>query len=142
MFSWKDLTLNLSFGYHWGGQQYNSTIIDRVEVSRGSVFYNVDRRVLTERWMKPGDVVPYKKISDFRTLWSSRFVQDDNMFALQNVSLSYRWNNRWVKQNLGMQSLTFGVNMSDLFYISTIKRERGLSYPFARQLSFDLSLVF
>lgn len=142
MFSWKDLTLNLSFGYHWGGQQYNSTIIERVEVNRSAVFYNVDKRVLTERWMKPGDVVPYKKISTLPTLWSSRFVQDDNMFALQNVSLSYRWHNRWVRQNLGMQSLTFGANMSDLFYISTIKRERGLSYPFARQLSFDLSLVF
>ena len=142
MFAWKDLTLNLSFGYHWGGQQYNSTVIDRVEVNRTSVFYNVDRRVLTERWMKPGDVVPYKKIGNYRTLWSSRFVQDDNMFSLQSVSLSYRWNNHWLKKNLGMQSMTVGANLSDLFYISTIKRERGLEYPFARQMAFDVSIVF
>ena len=142
MVSWKNLTLNLSFAYHWGGQQYNSTIVDRVEISRSQAFYNVDRRVLTERWMKPGDVVPYKKISNYSTLWSSRFVQDDNMFSLQNISLSYQWNSSWLQKNVGVQALTASANMSDVFYVSTIKRERGTNYPFARRLSFDLSIVF
>lgn len=142
LFSWKDLSLNLSFAYHWGGQQYNSTVIQRVEVSRSQVFYNVDKRVSTERWRQAGDIVPYKKIGNVDTRWSSRFVQDDNMFSLQSASLSYVWHNRWVQQHLGMQSMTLGANMTDLFYVSTIKRERGLSYPFARSVSFDLSIVF
>ena len=142
LFSWKDFTLNMSFAYHWGGQQYNSTIRDRVEVSRSQVFYNVDKRVYTERWAKPGDVVPYKKIGDLPSLWSSRFVQDDNMFSLQSVNLSYRWHNDWVRKHMRMQSIVFTANMNDVFYISTIKRERGTTYPFARQLSFDISFMF
>lgn len=142
LFQWKDLTFNMSFAYHWGGQQYNNTILERVEVDRGQVFYNVDRRVYTGRWRKPGDIVPFKKISYDPTYWSSRFVQDDNMFQLQNVSLSYRLDNAWIQKNLGMQSMTFTANMNDLFYISTIKRERGTSYPFARQMSFNVSFVF
>lgn len=142
LFSYKDLTVNLSFAYHWGGQQYNNTILNRVEVSRSQILYNVDRRVYTDRWMKPGDVVPYKKVGIFPTRMSSRFVQDDNMFSLQSVSVSYRWHSDWLRKNLKLQSVTFNANMSDLFYFSTIKRERGTSYPYSRQMLFDISFLF
>lgn len=32
-FAWKDLSVNLSFAYQWGGQQYNRTLLDKVEVT-------------------------------------------------------------------------------------------------------------
>lgn len=142
LLSWKDFSLNLSFAYHWGGQQYNTTIRDRVEVPRSDLLYNVDKRVYTDRWMKPGDIVPFKKVGIFTTLWSSRFVQDDDVFELQSVNLSYRWHSNWLQKNLRMQSILFNMNMNDVFYVSTIKRERGTSYPFARQVTFDISFTF
>ena len=51
MIRWKDFTLNVSFAYQWGGQTYNSTLIDRVEVSTGTISArNVDKRVFSDRW--------------------------------------------------------------------------------------------
>ena len=43
--TWKDLSLSMSFAYQWGGQQYNSTLKNRVEISYDEAYYNVDRRV-------------------------------------------------------------------------------------------------
>lgn len=54
IFAWKDLTINLSFAYQWGGQQYNETLLNKVEVTSEYInLNNVDRRVLEERWQKP-----------------------------------------------------------------------------------------
>ena len=148
MLQYKGLSLNLSFAYHWGGQQYNNTLLGKVEVPRSSAYQNLDRRVWHERWMEPGDLSFYKSYYNMdgeeaeATRMSSRFVQDDNMLTLQSASLQYRWTSPWVKKHLRMESLNVGVNSSDLFYISTIKRERGTSYPFSRFLSFSLSANF
>ena len=64
MVQWKDLTLNLSFAYHWGGQQYNNTLLSKVEVTRLQAYKNLDRRVWHERWMEPGDLSFYKSYYD------------------------------------------------------------------------------
>ena len=45
-------------------------------------------------------------------------------------------------KSLSLESIDFNVNMSDLFYISSIKRERGTSYPFARRMEFSIGLLF
>jgi hypothetical protein len=37
MLRWRGLTLNLSFGYHWGGKLYNTTRRDRVEVNHNTI---------------------------------------------------------------------------------------------------------
>ena len=36
-FAWKDLSVNLSFAYQWGGQQYNETLLNKVEVTNGEI---------------------------------------------------------------------------------------------------------
>lgn len=142
MFTYKNLTLNLSFGYNWGGQQYNETLINKVEVTRDDIRQNVDARVLTDRWMKPGDVKFFRKIDDRETKMTSRFVMDDNVFELQSASLQYKWAADYLKESMRVESINFGVNMSDVFHISSIKRERGTEYPFARRVSFTISLMF
>lgn len=141
--SYKNFTLNVSFGMHWGGQQYNQTLIDRVETPLNSNGGNLDKRVLTERWVKAGDVKAYRNLKmTTKTEASSRFVQDNNVFEFQSANLSYRLSNDWLMKNLRAQSLNIGVNMSDIFYISSIKRERGLRYPFARRVGMNLALTF
>lgn len=141
LFTYKDLTLNLSFGFHWGGQQYNETLLNKVEVTNGQLQYNADRRVWSERWHAPGDLKPFKKYGDRRTKASSRFVMDDHVFEMQSASLQYRWHSNLVKK-LCMESINFNVNMADVFYISSIKRERGTEYPFARRMEFSIGLIF
>jgi hypothetical protein len=142
LISWRDLSLNLSFAYHWGGQQCNSTLLQKVEVSREQAIYHVDKRVYTERWQKPGDVKGFKRYDGIATQMSSRFVMDDNVFEFQSANLQYRWHPAFLRERIGAEALNLSVNMSDIFYISSIKRERGIEYPFARRVSFAFSFMF
>ena len=143
MVMWKGLTFNVSFYYYWGGKTYNQTLIDRVEVPLSTVrTSNVERRVLEDRWMQPGDKTFFKAFSDEETNASSRFVMDDNVLELSSISLEYRWDSEWVQRTTRLQSITFGVNMNDLFHWSSIKQERGTSYPFARNLQASIRFLF
>jgi TonB-linked SusC/RagA family outer membrane protein len=143
MLQWKGFTLNLAFSYYWGGKRYNSTLLNRVEVTSTQISQkNVDERVLTARWSKPGDIVFFKRISEQTTRASSRFVMDDNVLELQSVSLEYKWMNPWLQKWAHIQTLTFGLNMSDLWHTGSIKMERGTSYPYARSIQGSLKFLF
>lgn len=137
---WKNFSLNLLFNYSFGGQVYNSTLAERVEGADPTT--NADKRVLGERWQKVGDYTFYKDIAD-RTVSkaSSRFVQDNNYLELSNISISYRFAPELLRK-VGVSALRLGLNSSNLFYVSTVKRERGIEYPFARQFTFSLNLNF
>ena len=69
---------------------------------------------------------------------------DENTFRFGSLSLSYRMegaDSAFLKK-LAISSMKWSFNMEDLFYLSTVKQERGLDYPFARQFSLSLNLVF
>lgn len=137
---YKGFNLNFNFLYDLGGQLYNQTLVDRVE--NADVRWNVDARVLNERWQKPGDRTFFKRIDDnTKTEVSSRFVEDNNMFRLQNLSLSYTFNKKRI-QALGMSRLKIGFLMNDVFRASSVKMERGLDYPFARSYNLNLQVQF
>ena len=139
-FNYKGFGANLSFNYKFGGQVYNQTLVDKIE--NADLRYNVDKRVLQERWQKPGDIVPFRKYDDSSTRATSRFVMDDKVFEIQSVGLQYKWDSAWVKKYMRATSVTFGVNMSDLWHFSTIKMERGTSYPFARNIQGSIKFLF
>lgn len=141
---WKGLYVNLTFSYQWGGQAYNQTLVDKVENS--NKYQNVDKRVLTETWQKPGDVVRYKanvtdRLTQSYTYASSRFVQDLNLLQLSSLSVQYELPKSWIKP-LRMESVRLSFNTSDLLYLSTVKRERGTSYPYARAFTIGLRANF
>lgn len=132
--------VEVSFYTKFGGDTYNQTLVDRIE--NANPWYNVDSRVLAERWKKPGDVTFYKDIaSQDETRTSSRFIQKENRVELKSVYLSYDAPAK-VYQRLKMKSLRFSANLNDLGYWSTIKAERGIDYPFARSFTFALSTRF
>ena len=142
MLRWKDFSANITFAYRLGGQLYNSTLVSKVEGA--DLRFNVDERVYNDRWQNPGDHAAYKSLYNESTTYStSRFVQDESTLTLQNIYLSYSFqNNKWLQNKLKIRNLTLGANISDLFYISTVKQERGLSYPYARRFSLSLGLQF
>ena len=143
MVTWKGLTFNMGLYYYWGGYTYNQTLIDRIEVTYSDLrTSNVDKRVYEDRWMNPGDVTFFKGFSDEETRATFRFVMKDNVLELSTVSLQYRWDSEWVHKNLGAQSITFGVNMNDLFHWGSINQERGIDYPFARNLQGSIRFLF
>ncbi|WP_434802132.1 SusC/RagA family TonB-linked outer membrane protein [Gabonibacter chumensis] len=145
-FTYKGFGVNMSFAYKFGGQMYNQTLVDKVE--NADLMFNADKRVLDLRWQKWGDRVRYKKISSdekgAQTKASSRFVMDENTLQMTSLSFSYRMdkNNAKYIERWGMSSVNLTFNMEDLFYLSSIKQERGLKYPFARQFSFALNIAF
>lgn len=143
LFSWKDLSVNLSFAFQWGGQQYNETLLSKVEVTDATINKNnVDKRVYKNRWQKAGDIKEFKGYGSSKTRSSSRFVMDDKVFQFQSASVQYRWHSDYLLKKWSIETINIGANMSDIFYISSIKRERGTSYPFARRVALTLSLMF
>lgn len=126
MFRYKGLSLNVSFGYRFGGQIYNSTLANKVEVSKTAIGWNVDARVFHDRWKNIGDRASFKGLDDFTpTNKTSRFVQDETTFRCQNMTLQYELKSQALNKLLGIDYCLFSASTSDLFYISTVKRERG-----------------
>jgi TonB-linked SusC/RagA family outer membrane protein len=140
-FRYRDFSVNASFNYLWGGQKYNSTLAEKVE--NADKIMNVDERVLKDRWIKPGDKAFFRGLNEYSPIYySSRFVQDESVFACQNVSFTYEMRERPWLRNIGAQTLSLTANTGELFYISTIRRERGIDYPFTRQFSMSMSVTF
>lgn len=145
-FQYKGFGVNLAFTYRFGGQMYNETLVSKVE--NADLRYNADRRVLTDRWQNPGDIAQYKRLTNSsngsNTQQTSRFVMDDNTLQMGSLSLTYRMdrNNTPFLSKLRISSMKWGFTMEDIFYASTIKRERGTFYPFSRQFALSLNIVF
>ena len=142
---YKNWSLFTSFMYQFGGQEYNTTLVEKVE--NADIYrYNADKRVLTERWQKPGDKAKYRALSDgafsiTKTQPTERFVQNKNVITCNSLSMSYDFNSEILRKlHLGMMRLEIGAN--ELFRLSTIKAERGLSYPFARTMDITLHVTF
>jgi len=138
--NYKQFLLSFSFFYRFGGDIYNQTLVDRVE--NADPRYNVDSRALEEKWIRPGDVTFYKNImSTDKSFASSRFVQKDNLIELRSVYLSYDLKKNLAKK-FGCQSLRSAITANDIFRTSSIEVERGITYPFARSLTFSLLATF
>ena len=143
MVQWKDFTFNASFGYYWGGQMYNATLRDRVEVRTETIRnQNVDERVLNSRWYEVGDVVFFKKLNNNFSKATSRYVMDNNVLELQSISLQYKLHNTYLENTFKLQSIIFGINANSLIHWGSIKMERGTSYPFARNVQASVKLLF
>ena len=145
-FNWKGLSVSLIGGYKFGGQMYNYTLIEKVE--NANLRMNVDERAFTDRWKKPGDKTFFKgvttDVNGQSTKASSRFVMDNNEFTLSTLNVSYRFERRYHDfiRKVGLSSASVALYLEDLVRLSTIKMERGIDYPFSRQVSMSLSLVF
>nr|WP_295876519.1 SusC/RagA family TonB-linked outer membrane protein [uncultured Chitinophaga sp.] len=140
MVRYRGFSMNLVFGYRFGGQLYNQTLINKVE--NADYHYNVDARVYEDRWQQPGDRAAFKGLLvTTPTNRTSRFVQDESTLTLQNANFQYDWRSGFVKK-MKMSVLSLSANMADVFYLSTVSRERGTTYPFSRQTSLTLTALF
>lgn len=156
---YKGIGLSVICTYLGGGQLYNQMLVDKLE--NVDIANNFDRRVLTDRWMTPGQMTQFKRNVgatpyDMRngiyfygesgwnqepTRSTQRFVQNQNELNISSITLSYDFERRWLKK-FGMERLKFSTYMNDLVKFSTIGIERGTTYPFARTISFKLNATF
>lgn len=140
--SYKQLSMFASFLYTFGGDAYNNTLVSYVE-NADIKNDNVDKRVLLDRWQKPGDITTMKDIRDrnVTTGASSRFVQKNNTLQWSSLTMSYNFCPEQLKK-LHLSGLRLSFTMNDLFYWSTIRQERGLDYPYSRSFNLTTNIIF
>ena len=143
-FFYGGFNMTIGFGVKWGGKSVNQTEMTKGE--NASLTYNLDRRMTKYSWKQVGDQARYKnKYGDYGNLSTyicDAFIHKDNVFSCNNINLSYTFSQDWFKRATRLQSLSISASLSDIFYFSTIKRERGTSYPFSINPNFPISCTF
>lgn len=138
---WSGWQLNASFRYQWGGSIYNQTLVDKVE--NANIYQNVDRRVLSDRWQQPGDISFFKDIADESiTRASTRFIEKNDLLSLAALDIRYDIDRLPYIRRWGFSRVRAGVNISELLLASSVRVERGTTYPFAHNLQFSLQFMF
>lgn len=140
-FSYKAFYLFTGFIYEYGGEAYNSTLVSKVE--NADIYKNVDSRVFTDRWQKPGDVTLLKDVRSWNTVTqvSSRFVQENNYIDVNSLTIGYTLPQQLLR-NWRLSTCKVQVTANDLGRISSINTERGTDFPYARTFNLTLNLSF
>lgn len=138
--TWGGLSVNLNFRYQAGADVFNTALFNKVEnIGTSQLVYNQDKRALYERWKEPGDIVRFKDIaSAVSTPISSRFVQRENIITLESLYVGWEFTEGWITR-CSFDNLRIFISMRDVFRASSIRSERGISYPFARTLETGIS---
>lgn len=138
--TWKGFTLYMLFKYQFGAKAYNGTLASKVEGA--NPYKNADKRVLYDRWKEPGDHAKFRRIDDRTSPYqTTRLVFDNDVFSLSSMSLSYELP-RDISQKIYADRVRLMLSTTDVFRLSTIKQERGTSYPFARTFNLSLNVTF
>ena len=134
---YKGFSVSIATTYTFGSDYYNSTLQNKVENINPEI--NVDRRVFTDRWKQPGDHTRFLGIgtSTSITQYSERFVEKRNELYISSIQLMYDFAPKAITR-LGLRKLAVGIGLSDIAHISTVKFERGTSYPYCR----GINLIF
>lgn len=139
-FYWKGISINVDFNVKWGGKAVNTTELSKGE--NADLRFNVYNWIKDRTWQKPGDHALYiDKRDDHDTMICDMFVHKDNIFQCTNIKIDYALPQRWLSR-LAMRSCSVSANLSDIFYLSTIERERGTSYPYSIAPTFSISCTF
>lgn len=137
-FGWRAFDLSATFAYRLGATVYNSTLATKVEGTDPTA--NADRRVFYDRWKAPGDRALYKNIASRETTPpTDRFVAAEYALEGSSLKLSYSLPDSFCRR-LHLRRIRVAASTGDLFNISTIRRERGLDYPFARVFQASLTV--
>ncbi len=144
--TYKGFNLGLFIRYRYGGDIFNTVLYEKVEnISIEGLKSNQDKRALYERWQNPGDVTQFKSISSTSsTPASSRFIQDNNMLIGESISLGWQMSetyNPWLKK-LHVKNLGLTAFANDIFRWATTLNERGIDYPFTRNVSIRINASF
>ena len=100
----------------------------------------------TDRWSTPGQVAAYKAMEPgiygvTSTRPTSRFVQKYNALSFSSLTIGYSIDRKYLKK-AHMNMLRIELATNDLFHVSSVKQERGLSYPYSRSFNLSVQIGF
>lgn len=146
--SWKGLTLSAQFSWVADRWMFNN---DRFFEESNGLYsaYNQSRRLLYDRWKKPGDITDIPRYGVTPQM-DSRFLEDASFLRLKNMMLSYSLPNELLKKSRFFTSARIYLQAQNLF---TFTAFTGLDpesssnvykaqYPMSRQYSIGIDLTF
>lgn len=137
---YKGFGLYALFSIRAGAWLYNTTRAFKVEGTDPR--QNADQRVFDDRWKAPGDVAIYRDIADKSApKQTDRFAEKENTLTLSSLNLTYEFPEK-ICQKLHMRNLRVGLNVTDLFRLSSVKIERGTDYLYSQGFEFSVSTIF
>ncbi len=88
--AWRGVELSANFYYSVGNYVYNHVSYFTLADGAGAAGSNMDRRLLTESWKQPGDIVSIPRQSaDNVSHVSDRYLEDASYFRLRNLTIAY-----------------------------------------------------
>ena len=146
--TWKGFTLSSQFSWVADRWMFNN---DRFFEESNGLYstYNQSRRLLTDRWMKPGDVKDIPRYGVTPQM-DSRFLENASFLRLKNLMLSYsvpRSVLRKVKFFSGVRLYVQAQNLFTLTPFTGLDPESSSNvykaqYPMSRQYSMGVDLNF
>ena len=146
--TWKGLSISAQFSWVADRWMFNN---DRFfEESNGLyTVYNQSRRLLYDRWKKPGDVTDIPRYG-ITPQMDSRFLEDASFLRLKNVTISYNFPQKCLEKTkflTGTRIYAQGQNLLTFTKFSGIDPESSSNvyaaqYPMSKQYTFGLELAF
>lgn len=141
---YKGFTAGVYIRYVFGRDLFNDALFNKVEnISYQDLVNNQDKRALYSRWKNPGDVTEFKSIAITDDgPKSSRFIQTENSFSGESFNLGYEFRGKQWLDKARLSALNLTARSNNLFYSSSVRRERGIDYPFAYTVSMSIRATF
>lgn len=146
--SWRGFSLNAQFSWVADRWMVNN---DRYFEEGNGLFngYNQSKRLLYDRWKKPGDLtdIPRHGVSP---QMDSRFLEDASFLRLKNVMISYTFPQKWLHRTNFLNNARIyaqGQNLLTFTKFTGMDPESSnniykAQYPMSRQFSFGLEISF
>ncbi|GAA4778142.1 TonB-dependent receptor [Olivibacter ginsenosidimutans] len=143
---WKDLTLSALFSFVTDVQRWNN--IDFYIETERYMTSNQSKRMLYDRWKKPGDVALLQRI-DVPRNYTSKDIQDASFLRLRNVQLNYSIPTAWLRKTFLKTANIFVQGQNLLTWTSwrgldpENNRQYGrFEYPNARKYTAGIQVDF
>ncbi len=150
-FSYKAFNAGINLRYRLGGYVFNTALYNKIEgITQNDLKNNLDKRALYDRWQKPGDVSSFRSlvnISDADNSLnarnpSSRFIQKDNNLTGESLSIGWDFTEAGWLSKVKVRSLRLNFFLNEFFRLESVLSERGIDYPFTRNVSFSINAFF
>lgn len=145
---WKGFTLSAQFSWVADRWMFNN---DRFFEESNGLYssYNQSRRLLTDRWKKPGDVTDIPRYGVTPQM-DSRFLENASFLRLKNVMLSYSLPSRMLRKTKFFTAARIYVQAQNLFTFTPFtgmdpeasSNVYKAQYPMSRQYSMGIDLNF
>lgn len=146
--TYKGISLNAQFTWVGDRYMYNN---DRFYQESNGLYtaYNQSKKLLYDRWKKPGDVTEIPRHGVTPEL-DDRFLENASFLRLKNVSLSYSLPQAWMKKTKFLTAARIyaqGQNLLTFTKFSGLDPESTSNvyvaqYPASRQFTFGLDITF